>query len=217
MKSACIIVFVASILLLPAVAPAQISGTAGLSGFIHPAGASVTLLSGSGQKTMLTTASDGRYDFGSLPEGKYVLQASAPGYAGDEVDVRLSRERHAVQNMRLLFISPIDGVDWSKGIIRAKGRGMYPSDAPNRPSAREMAKRAALSDAERNLLRIVEQIKLGPNQELISLPARSYLVRIHGYLQGFRVVSERETNDGVEVELELPLTGQSGLARYISD
>ncbi len=119
--------------------------------------------------------------------------------------------------MRLLYISPIDGIDWSKGIIRAKGRGMYPSDASNRPAAREMAKRAALSEAERNLLRIVEQIKLGPKQELTSLPARSYITRIHGYLQGFRVVGERETDAGVEVELELPLTGQSGLTRYISD
>ncbi len=46
MKSACIIVFVASILLLPAATPAQILGTAGLSGVVYPAGASVTLLSG---------------------------------------------------------------------------------------------------------------------------------------------------------------------------
>jgi hypothetical protein len=94
---------------------------------------------------------------------------------------------------------------------------MYPADSPNRPAAREMAKRAALSDAERNLLGAVEQIKVGPNQDLISPVARSYTVRIKGYLRGFRVVDERETDSGVEVDLELPLTGPGGLTQLISD
>jgi carboxypeptidase family protein len=217
MRSASVIFFAASILLLSAVASAQRSGAAGLSGIVYPAGASVTLISESGQRATVTAAPDGRYEFGALSEGKYVLQASAPGYANDALEVRISGERRPVRNMRLLYISRIDGIDWSRGIIRATGRGMYPADSPSRPAAREMAKRAALSDAERNLLWIVEQIKVGPNQDLTSLVARSYIVRIRGYLQGFRVVGERETDSGVEVELELPLTGQSGLTRYISD
>ena len=217
MRSASIVFFVAFILLLSTIAPAQPSGTAGLSGVVYPAGATVSLVSETGQKATVTTARDGRYEFGALPEGKYVFQASAPGYASDALEVRISGERRAVQNVRLLYISRIDGIDWSKGIIRATGRGMYPADSPNRPAAREMAKRAALSDAERNLLWIVEQIKVGPDQDLAPLIARSYTVRIRGFLQGFRVVGERETGTGVEVELELPLTGQSGLTRYISD
>ena len=217
MRSANIVIFAAFILLLSTVAPAQPSGAAGLSGVVHPAGATVSLVSETGQRATVTTTQDGRYEFGALSEGKYVLQASAPGYSSDALEVRISGERPAVQNMRLLYISRIDGIDWSKGIIRATGRGMYPADSPNRPAAREMAKRAALSEAERNLLWIVEQIKVGPDQDLAPLIARSYVVRIRGYLQGFRVVGERETGSGVEVELELPLTGQSGLTRYISD
>jgi hypothetical protein len=42
-------------------------------------------------------------------------------------------------------------------------------------------------------------------------------VRIKGYLQGFKIVEEHEVDGGVEVELDLPLTGPGGLTRYISD
>lgn len=218
MKSAgIIIIFSAGIFLLSPFSPAQGAGAAGLSGVIHPAGATVRLVSESGRRATVTTAPDGRYEFGTLSDGKYILQASAPGYASDALEVRISGGRSAEQNLRLLYISRIDGIDWSKGIIRATGRGIYPADSPNRPAAREMAKRAALSDAERNLLWIVEQIKVGPNQDLVSLPPRSYIARIKGYLQGFRVVDERDSGSGVEVELELPLTGPGGLTRFISD
>jgi hypothetical protein len=218
MKSAVIIIiFATGIYLLSASATARGAGAAGLAGVVHPAGATVRLISERGQRATASTAPDGRYEFGILSDGKYMLEASAPGYASDALEVRISGGRSAEQNLRLLYISPIDGIDWSRGIIRATGKGMYPADSPNRPAAREMAKRAALSDAERNLLWIIEQIKVGPNQDLISLPARSYIARIRGYLQGFRVVSERETGSGVEVELELPLTGPGGLTRIISD
>lgn len=216
MKSAGIITFCAAgVFLLSAFAPTQPAGAAELSGVVHPAGATLRLVAEGGQRTTATTAPDGKYEFGSLSEGKYILQASAPGYASDALEVRISEGRSAERNLRLLYISRIDGIDWSKGIIRATGRGMYPADSPNRPAAREMAKRAALSDAERNLVAAVEQIKVGPNQDLIS--TRSYTVRIKGYLQGFRVVGERETDSGVEVELELPLTGPGGLTQLISD
>lgn len=217
MKSAGIIVFSVCIFLFSAFAPSQRACAAELSGVVHPASASIILVSESGQKTSTTAATDGRYEFATLADGKYSLRASAPGYASDALEVRISGGRNAELNMRLLYISRIDGIDWSKGIIRATGKGMYPADSPNRPAAREMAKRAALSDAERNLLWIIEQIKVGPNQDLISLVARNYIVRLKGYLQGFHVVGERETGSGVEVELELPLTGQGGLTRYISD
>jgi hypothetical protein len=218
MKSSGIITLCAAgIFLFSAFAPAQKAGAAGLGGVVHPAGATLSLVSESGQRATATAAPDGRYEFGTLSDGKYILQASAPGYANDALEVRLSGGRSAKQNLRLLYISRINGIDWSKGIIRATGRGMYPADSPNRPSAREMAKRAALSDAERNLLWIVEHIKVGPDQDLISTVARNSIIRIRGYLQGFRVAGERETDSGVEVELELPLTGPGGLTRYISD
>jgi hypothetical protein len=47
---------------------------------------------------------------------------------------------------------------------------------------------------------------------------RSGAERIQGFLKGYRVVSEREREDGrIEIILELPLTGPAGLSRYIAE
>jgi hypothetical protein len=81
-----------------------------------------------------------------------------------------------------------------------------------------MAWRAALSEAERNLLRIVEQIRLDPNRNMKSvMTSGTFTARIKGYLQGFKIRDEREVDGGVEVELDLPLTGPGGLTHYIPD
>ncbi len=194
------------------------SGTAAISGTVSPGGpmTKVTLLQEGKERASVTAAPDGRYEFTALPAGKYILAASSPGYASDVTEVRISGSRRVAQNIRLLYVSPIDGVDWTRGVIRARGRGLYPSDSLNRTAMHEMAKRAALSDAERNLLGIIEQIKLDSNHDLKSAMASgTFTTRIKGYLRGFRIVGEHDVNDGVEIELELPLTGPDGLTRYI--
>ncbi len=196
------------------------SGTAAISGTVSPGGpmTKVTLLQEGKGRASVTAAPDGRYEFAALPAGKYTLAASSPGYASDVTEVRISGGRRVAQNIRLLYISPIDGVDWTRGVIRARGRGMYPANSLNRTAMHEMAKRAALSDAERNLLRIIEQIKLDSNHDLKSaLASGTFTMSIKGYLREFRIVDERDANGGVEIELELPLTGPNGLTRYISD
>ncbi len=147
-----------------------------------------------------------------------MLQATAPGYAGGRVAIQIAEDHPASQNMRLLYVTPIDGIDWGHEVIRAKGRGIYPANISNRTAMHEMAKRAALSAAERNLLLIVEQIKLDPNHDLKStMTGNTFTVRISGFLKGYKLVEERDVNNGVEVELELPLTGPGGLTGYISN
>ena len=82
----------------------------------------------------------------------------------------------------------------------------------------ELAKRAALSEAERNLLIAVEQIKVDPAHEVRSFASRpSYSVRIQGFVKGYKVIGERELDGGIEVELEVPLNGGTGLTRILSD
>ncbi len=204
---------------LPPFQMAQVTGSAVISGTVSPAGPNtrVSLLFEGAERASMAALPDGRYEFSSLPAGDYTLEASSPGYASDAVKVRVSEDRRAAENIRLLYISPIEGVDWTRGIIRAKGKGVYPADSSNPAASREMARRAALSEAERNLLRIIDQIKLDPNHDLKSVSSGAFTSRIRGYIQGFRVVNEHDVNGGIELELELPLTGPNGLTRYVSD
>lgn len=203
---------------LPPVQIAQLAGTSSIAGTVFPAaaGAKITLFYEGQERASMSASSEGRYEFTALPSGTYTVLATAPGYADDKTDLRITESRFALQNMRLLYVTPINGIDWERAAIRATGRGAYPANASNPTALHEMAKRAALSEAERNLILIVEQIKLDPNHDLKTLLTGSaHTVRIQGFLQGFKIVEEREVDNGVEVVLELPLTGPSGLTRQI--
>ncbi len=205
---------------LPPFQMTRISGTAAISGTVMPGGPGtrVTLLYEGREQASVAAAPDGRYEFTALPAGDYTLTASSPGYASDTVKIRASSELRVSQNIRLFFISPLDGVDWDKGVIHARGKGVYPPDSTNRTAMHEMARRAALSDAERNLLRIIEQIKLDSNHSLkTAMTSGTFTTKIEGYLKQFRIVEEHDVIGGLEVEIELPLTGSNGLSRFISD
>jgi hypothetical protein len=82
-----------------------------------------------------------------------------------------------------------------------------------------MTQRAALADAQRNLLRTVEQIKIDGERNVRAIMRdRNVTERVQGYLKGYTVVSERELEGGrIEIILELPLTGSAGLSRFIVD
>lgn len=70
----------------------------------------------------------------------------------DVVAVKFTDHATAIENIRLLYFSTVRGVDWSLGIIRATGTGQPPPTATNATTRREMAKCAALVDAQRTLL-----------------------------------------------------------------
>jgi hypothetical protein len=112
-----------------------------------------------------------------------------------------------------------DGVDRRAGTIRATGIGSPPQNTGNPSADRAMTERAAMADAQRNLLRIVEQIKIDNQRSVRSvMSTEKGAQRIQGYLSGFRVVSERDLADGrIEIILELPLKGPTGLQQYLVD
>jgi hypothetical protein len=204
---------------LPAIETRLSLGAAKLTGKVLPrGGTTVSLLAEGKERAAISPDPEGKYEFSNVPPGAYTLRVSAPGYAVSNEEVTLSSDQSPSRNMRLLYLSEIDGVDWSQGVVRARGRGKFPPDSPSPTIRREMAKRAALSDAERNLVRTVELIKIDANHDIKSSMTNSaFSLRIKGYLQGFKVIGERDIDGGVEMELELPLTGKNGLTGILAE
>ncbi len=195
------------------------TGTAVISGKVIAAesGARVALLAEGVERASANASSQGKYKFEGLPAGRYTVQVSSPGYANDSASINVSDDQKATRDVRLLYITAIEGIDWNAGTIRSRGIGLPPKQSPTPTVRREMAKRAAVADAERNLLRIIELINVGPDQKFIAaLGEKTYTQKLQGYLQGYRVATERDMDGGkIEVELELPLTGPGGLSSYL--
>jgi hypothetical protein len=144
--------------------------------------------------------------------------ANAQGHAnGSSQVVRNEGQRAELDTLRIP-ISDIEGVDWAAGKIRARGVGLPPREAENDAARREMTKRAAIADAQRNLLRIIEQMRITANQDVkTAMRNPTFASRIQGFIKGYAVISERDLDSGgVEVILELPLTGPAGLSRALS-
>ena len=194
-------------------------GTGSITGKVLAAGTGthIVLLAEGIERSAVNTSVEGKYEFEGLPAGRYTLQVRSPGYANDSIAVGVSDDRRTVQDIRMLYITAIEGIDWNTGKARARGIGLPPKQAPTPTIRREMAKRAAVADAERNLLRIIELINVGPGQKLTeSLGEGTFTQKLQGYLQGYRIAVERDMDGGkVEVELELPLTGAGGLASFL--
>jgi hypothetical protein len=197
------------------------TGKANLSGKVMPLspGSEVKLIYEGKERAAVHTDNEGKYEFKELPAGTYVLRASAPGHSEDAAQVVVTENQKTEQNAVLFPITPIDGIDWATGKIHATGIGMPPQNAANDTVRRAMAQRAALADAQRNMLRTIEQIRLDDQHDVkTAMREKNFSEKIQGFLKGYSVVSERESTDGkIEVVLELPLTGPTGLSRYITE
>jgi hypothetical protein len=196
-------------------------GTAVISGRIKNANAvsEVALLSEGRERASVNTDRNGRYEFENVAAGSYTLVVESEGYATESVPITVTDRQSLSRDFRQIYVTALEGVHWEEGFIRVRGLGLPPQQAPTPTVRRELAKRAAMADAERNLLRIVEMIQIGPDRTLTSLLGeKNRTERIQGLLHGYRIVADRDLHGGrVEVELELPLTGPGGLSSYLHD
>jgi hypothetical protein len=196
-------------------------GKANLTGKVIPPrpGSEVKLMYEGKERAAVHTDREGKFEFKELPAGTYVVQAKSPGHAEDTARVVITGNQNVEQTTVLFPIVSIDGVDWAAGKIHATGIGMPPQNATNDNVRRAMAQRAALADAQRNMLRTIEQIRISDDQDVKdAMRSKNVASKIQGFLKGYTVVSERELEGGrIEVVLELPLTGPAGLSRYIAE
>jgi hypothetical protein len=106
---------------------------------------------------------------------------------------------------------PNGEVNWTRGVVTAKGNGAPPSGITVPSQARLMAERAAKADAMRNLLEAVKGVRVDSETTVETYTARNdrVLTRVSGIVIGARVVNTRYLSDGsVEVTVGVNLTGE---------
>jgi hypothetical protein len=108
------------------------------------------------------------------------------------------------------WVGPNSGVNWSAGQIQAEGAGVGRAGAP--PStARLMACRAAVIDAQRNLLESIQGVRVEGTTVVANLMLESDTITssVNGLLQGAQVVKREPQEDGsCLVKMTAPLDGK---------
>jgi hypothetical protein len=112
------------------------------------------------------------------------------------------------------------GVNWSQGIIYAKGIGRVPEEvcqAEQNPSTSKKAE----EDAYANLFRTVKEVRIDSSARVKDLVEKSDMIRVQlqGMVKGAQMVKREYLSDGtVDVTLALKLTGgltQLALPEYV--
>jgi len=117
----------------------------------------------------------------------------------------------AQQRSEVVEQLPNGAINWSQGVVTAKGSGAPPTGITNIAQARLMAERAAKADALRNLLETVKGVRVDSETTVESYTTKNdrVLTRVSGIVIGARVVDTRYLSDGaVEVTVAVNMTGE---------
>ncbi|HSR11613.1 MAG TPA: hypothetical protein VLS90_09200, partial [Thermodesulfobacteriota bacterium] len=103
-------------------------------------------------------------------------------------------------------------INWSRGVIVARGSGAPPAEAKNIAQARLMTERAALADARRNLLEVLREVRVDSATRVENFVLKDDRIRVQaeGLIQGSVEMKElrRYLSDGsIEVTVALNLSG----------
>lgn len=101
-------------------------------------------------------------------------------------------------------------INWSEGYVEAVGIGAPPEQYIGKPNARPMALRAATVDAYRNLLEIVNGVRIDATTVVKDFVTQSDVInaQVQGLVKGAKEVKKEYLSDGtVEVTLRMSLSG----------
>ena len=107
-------------------------------------------------------------------------------------------------------------INWSKGIVQAKGIGVPPEKYYDKPPARPMALRAARIDAMRNLLETTKGVQIDSKTTVSNFMVDSDVMtaEVQGMVKGAQIVKQEYFSDGtVEITMQMSLNG--GFAQLV--
>ena len=107
-------------------------------------------------------------------------------------------------------------INWTKGVVQAKGIGAPPERYYGKPQARPMALRAAKLDAMRNLLEATKGVRINSTTVVKDFAITSDIImsQVEGMVKGAQIVHQEYMSDGtVEVTMQMSLMG--GFAQLI--
>jgi hypothetical protein len=104
-------------------------------------------------------------------------------------------------------------IDWVQYRVSAMGYGAPPARAQNAAQARLLAQRAAVVDARRNLLEVVEGVRIDGRTLVENMIATKDVIvsKVQGVLKHAQVDKMEFTSDGAaEATVSMPLSGELG-------
>ena len=100
--------------------------------------------------------------------------------------------------------------NWNTNVIQVTGMGVAPPNAISPAHASMMARRAAISDAYRQLAEVINgvQVDAETTVEKMMLESDTVRTKVSAIIKGAQIVSEGELNGGgYSVTMELPMFG----------
>jgi hypothetical protein len=101
-------------------------------------------------------------------------------------------------------------INWTKGVIQAIGIGAPPEKDYGKPQARPLALRAAKLDALRNILEVVNGVRIDSKTIIRDAAVESDVImtKVQGMIQGAQQVKQEYLSDGtVEVTMQIDMHG----------
>lgn len=101
-------------------------------------------------------------------------------------------------------------INWSQGKIQGKGIGAPPKDHYGLATARPMALRAAKLDALRNILEVINGVRIDSTTTIRDFAVEEDIIRskVHGMVRGAEEVKAEYMSDGtVEVTMQIDMSG----------